>query len=163
MRQALAHLVLDEETFSQLGPAVNSGKSIFLFGPPGNGKTTIAEAVGRMVLGNAMYIPHSVEVDGQVIKIFDNVNHLQAEPPGGRRSADPRWVFVRRPVIVTGGELTLETLDLVYDETHKYYEAPFQAKANGGMLLIDDFGRQIVTPHYLLNRWIVPLDRRVTT
>ncbi len=161
MRQALAHLVVSEETFSQLGPAVNSGKSIFLFGPPGNGKTAIAESIGQMVLGNAMYIPYAVEVDGQVIKVFDSVNHVLAEPPASARSVDPRWVCIRRPVITTGGELTLEALDLVYDETNKYYEAPYQMKANGGMLLIDDFGRQQVRPRDLLNRWIVPLEKRV--
>jgi len=162
MRQALSRLVIDEDTFAQLGPAVNSGRSIFLFGPPGNGKTTIAEAIGEMVLGNAMYIPYAVEVDSQVIKIFDSVNHVTLEKGGGNnRNVDGRWVFVRRPVIITGGELTLETLDLVYDETNKYYEAPFQMKANGGMLLIDDFGRQQVRPRDLLNRWIVPLEKRI--
>ena len=161
MRQALAHLVIDEQTFAQLGPAVNSGKSIFLFGPPGNGKTAISESIGKMVLGNAMFIPYAVEVDGQVIKVFDYVNHIQADSPPGGKDVDPRWVYIKRPVIVTGGELTLETLDLVYDETNKYYEAPFQMKANGGMLLIDDFGRQQVRPRDLLNRWIVPLEKRV--
>ncbi|MGD1995511.1 MAG: AAA family ATPase [Anaerolineae bacterium] len=161
MRQALAHLVIDEDTFTQLGPAVNSGRSIFLFGPPGDGKTTIAEAIGKMMLGNAMYVPYAVEVDGQVIKVFDSVNHLRADRVDNERAVDPRWVLVRRPVIVTGGELTLETLDLVYDEANKYYEAPFQMKANGGMLLIDDFGRQQVRPRDLLNRWIVPLEKRI--
>ena len=162
MRQALSHLVIGEETFAQLGPAVNSGRSIFLFGPPGNGKTAIAEAIGQMVLGNALYIPFAVEVDGQIIKIFDYVNHVQAQaPPSASKNVDPRWIYIQRPVIITGGELTLETLDLVYDETNKYYEAPFQMKANGGMLLIDDFGRQQVRPRDLLNRWIVPLEKRV--
>ncbi|MBN1955402.1 MAG: AAA family ATPase [Anaerolineae bacterium] len=161
MRQALSHLVINEDTFGKLGPAVNSGRSIFLFGPPGNGKTAIAEGVGKMVLGNALYLPYAVEVDGQVIKIYDSVNHVAVEEPAGRRGVDSRWVYSQRPVIITGGELTLETLDLVYDETNKYYEAPFQMKANGGMLLIDDFGRQQVRPRALLNRWIVPLEKRV--
>ncbi|MDW7991642.1 MAG: hypothetical protein RMK65_05785 [Anaerolineae bacterium] len=136
MRQALSHLVISEEVFSKLGPAVNSGKSIFLYGPPGNGKTVIAEAIGRMIMTGTIYIPYAVEVDGQVIKVFDSVNHVVAESPAAGRSADPRWVCIRRPMIMVGGELTLETLDLVYDETNKYYEAPFQMKANGGMLLI---------------------------
>ncbi len=161
MRQALAHLVISEETFAKLGPAINSGKSIFLYGPPGNGKTVIAEAIGKMIMTGALYIPYAVEVDGQVIKVFDNVNHTLAEPSPAGRNADPRWVRIRRPMIMVGGELTLEALDLVYDETNKYYEAPFQMKANGGMLLIDDFGRQQVRPRDLLNRWIVPLEKRV--
>ncbi len=162
MRQALAHLVINEDTFSQLGPAVNSGRSIFLFGHPGNGKTAIAESIGKMILGDAMYIPYAIEIGGQVIRVFDSVNHTQVKVPSSRnRTHDSRWVYIRRPVIATGGELTLATLDLVYDETNKYYEAPFQMKANGGMLLIDDFGRQQARPRDLLNRWIVPLEKRV--
>ncbi len=160
MRQALAHLVISERTFARLGPAVNSGRSIFLFGHPGNGKTAIAEAIGKMILGDTMYIPYAVEVGGHVIRVFDNVNHVLADTPPDR-NADPRWARIQRPVIITGGELTLETLDLVYDPNNKYYEAPFQMKANGGLLLIDDFGRQQVRPRDLLNRWIVPLEKRV--
>jgi len=164
MRQGLAHLVINERTFSQLGPAVNSGRSVFLYGPPGNGKTAIAESVGRLVLTENIYVPHAVEVDGQVIKIFDSVNHQRVADSNGQsrgRTVDPRWVHIRRPVIITGGELTLETLDLVWDEVNKYYEAPFQMKANGGLFLIDDFGRQQVRPRDLLNRWILPLEKRV--
>jgi len=163
MRKALAHLVLSEETFAQIGPAVNSGRSIFLFGHPGNGKTAIAESIGRMMMQNDIYIPYAIEVEGQVIKVFDNANH-QVVDEGDRgqgRAVDRRWVRIHRPVITVGGELTLESLDLVYDEIHKYYEAPLQVKANGGMLLIDDFGRQQVRPRDLLNRWIVPLEKRV--
>jgi predicted ATPase with chaperone activity len=162
MRQALSHLVITESTFAQLGPAINSGRSVFLFGHPGNGKTAIAESIGKMMLSDTLYIPYAIEVGGQVIRVFDSVSHVRAStPPAQNRSHDPRWVYSRRPVITTGGELTLETLDLVYDETHKYYEAPFQMKANGGMLLIDDFGRQMARPRDLLNRWIVPLEKRV--
>jgi len=162
MRQALAHLVINEDTFSQLGPAVNSGRSIFLFGHPGNGKTAIAESIGKMILGDAMYVPYAIEIGGHVIRVFDSINHIRAEAPSSKnRTHGPRWVHIQRPVIATGGELTLETLDLVYDETNKYYEAPFQMKANGGMLLIDDFGRQQARPRDLLNRWIVPLEKRV--
>jgi len=160
MRQALSHMVINEETFAQLGPAINSGRSLFLFGHPGNGKTAIAESIGKMILGNAMYIPYAIEVGGQIIRVFDSVNHVVAEGPTGQNH-DPRWERIQRPVIITGGELTLETLDLVYDESNKYYEAPFQMKANGGMLLIDDFGRQQARPRDLLNRWIVPLEKRV--
>jgi predicted ATPase with chaperone activity len=162
MRQAMAHLVINESTFAQLGPAVNSGRSVFLFGPPGNGKTAISESIGRMLQHNAMYIPYAMEVDGQVIVIFDSVNHFSLEDPtSSQQNHDQRWVHIRRPVITAGGELTLETLDLIYDETNKYYEAPFQMRANGGMLLIDDFGRQQARPRDLLNRWIVPLEKRM--
>jgi predicted ATPase with chaperone activity len=160
MRQALSHMVINEKTFSQIGPAVNSGRSLFLFGHPGNGKTAIAEAIGKMILGEAMYIPYAIEVAGQVIRTFDYVNHVIVEQEG-KPNHDPRWAYIQRPVIITGGELTLETLDLVYDESSKYYEAPFQMKATGGMLLIDDFGRQQARPRDLLNRWIVPLEKRI--
>ncbi|MDX1615421.1 MAG: hypothetical protein R3300_14000, partial [Candidatus Promineifilaceae bacterium] len=146
-------------------PAVNSGRSIFLYGPPGNGKTTIAESIGRMVLGNDMYLPYCVEVDGQIVTVYDEINH-EALPDANRSSAatgftDGRWIRVRRPSIMVGGELTLEGLDLVYDPNTRYYEAPFQMKANGGMFLIDDFGRQQVRPRDLLNRWIVPMEKRI--
>jgi len=171
MRQALSHLVLSERTFHRIGPAVNSGTSIFLYGPPGNGKTSVARAIGNMMLRESMYIPYAIYIDGQVVKLYDSVNHkLAPEDPaapsgtGGLRTGtrrDPRWVKVRRPFIVVGGELTLEGLDLVFDDTNKFYEAPFQVKANGGILLIDDFGRQLVRPRDLLNRWIVPLENRV--
>jgi predicted ATPase with chaperone activity len=171
LRQALAHLVLSEKIFQRIGPAVNSGTSIFIYGPPGNGKTSIAQGVGKMILSTTMYIPYALYVDGQVIKLYDSVNHQLAPDKsststgtgslraGGRR--DPRWVRIRRPFIVVGGELNLEGLDLVFDDVNKYYEAPFQVKANGGILLIDDFGRQLVRPRDLLNRWIVPLENRI--
>lgn len=171
MRQVLSELILNEKTFSQLGPAVNSGTSIFIFGPPGDGKTSVARAIGHLLQSQTIYIPYSIYVDGQVIKLYDNVNHQivsEEESPskdteslrtGQRR--DPRWIRIRRPFIMTGGELTMAGLDLVFDETNKYYEAPFQIKANGGILLIDDFGRQLVRPRDLLNRWIVPLENRI--
>jgi predicted ATPase with chaperone activity len=171
MRQILSHLVLSENTFQRLGPALNSGTSIFLYGPPGNGKTSVAKAFGNMVLTQNMYIPYALYIDGQIVKLYDSVNHQlageadsQANGTGGLRAGtrrDPRWIKIRRPFIMTGGELTLEGLDLVFDDVHKYYEAPFQVKANGGILLIDDFGRQQVRPRDLLNRWIVPLENRV--
>jgi len=160
LRQRSPHLVINETTLSQLGPAVNSGKSMFLFGHPGNGKTAISESIGEMILGESIYIPYAVYVDGQVIKVFDNVNHEPLDT-ASVKGFDQRWMKVRRPVISVGGELTLETLDLVFDPTNKYYEAPFQMKANGGMFLIDDFGRQLVRPRDLLNRWIVPMEKRV--
>ena len=171
MRQILSHLVMSEDTFQRLGPALNSGTSIFLYGPPGNGKTSVAKAFGNLVLSQIMYIPYALYLDGQVVKLYDSVNHQRVPSSdstpngtgglraGGRR--DTRWVKIRRPFIMVGGELTLEGLDLVFDDTHKFYEAPFQVKANGGILLIDDFGRQQVRPRDLLNRWIVPLENRV--
>jgi hypothetical protein len=171
MRQLLSHLILSEDTFQRLGPALNSGTSIFLYGPPGNGKTSVARAFGNMVLSQTMYIPYALYLDGQVVKLYDSVNHQRAVEddtnPNGSASGrsgprrDPRWIKIKRPFIVVGGELTLEGLDLVFDDTHKFYEAPFQVKANGGILLIDDFGRQQVRPRDLLNRWIVPLENRV--
>jgi predicted ATPase with chaperone activity len=171
MRQALSHLVLSEATFQRIGPAINSGTSIFLYGPPGNGKTSVARSIGNMILRESIYIPFAIYVDGQVIKLYDSVNHqLAAEDTGSNSGTgalranvrrDPRWVHIRRPFIVVGGELTLAGLDLVFDDVHKFYEAPFQVKANGGILLIDDFGRQLVRPRDLLNRWIVPLENRL--
>jgi predicted ATPase with chaperone activity len=171
MRQVLSQLVLNEQTFQMLGPAVNSNTSIFLYGPPGDGKTSVSKAVGNLILSQTIYIPYSLYVDGQVVKLYDVLNH-QVSPEdevtttgtGSLRSAlrrDPRWVRIRRPFITVGGELTLSGLDLVFDDVHKFYEAPFQVKANGGILLIDDFGRQLVRPRDLLNRWIVPLESRI--
>lgn len=166
MQQVMSKLVISDEMLAKIGPAINSGKSIFLYGPPGNGKTTVAETIGRMVLGNSMWIPYAFDVDGQVIRVFDGVNHELADDgsqfkPGTGVVPDPRWVRIKRPMIMVGGELTLAGLDLVYDDTNKYYEAPFQVKSNGGMFLIDDFGRQQVRPRDLLNRWIVPLEKGV--
>jgi hypothetical protein len=173
MRQLISQLILSENTFKLLGPALNSGTSIFLYGPPGNGKTSVARAFGNLVLQQDMYIPYALYLDGQVVKLYDSVNHQRAgggdddttgSGTGSLRTGtrrDPRWVHIKRPFIVVGGELTLAGLDLVYDDVHKFYEAPFQVKANGGILLIDDFGRQQVRPRDLLNRWIVPLENRV--
>lgn len=171
LRQTLSHLVLSERIIQQVGPAVNSGTSIFLYGPPGNGKTTISRAIGEMILRESMYVPYSIYIDGQVVKLYDSVNHQiipeeDATPLGtgslrtGLRR-DTRWIRIRRPFIIVGGELTMDGLDLVFDDVNKFYEAPFQVKANGGILLIDDFGRQLVRPRDLLNRWIVPLENRI--
>jgi MoxR-like ATPase len=174
MHQCLQALTLSETTFGRIGPAVNSGTSIFLYGPPGNGKTTMARAIGDLILQEEMYIPYALDVEGHVVKLYDSVNHQlvpEEEPATGQAGAssvlkssskrDPRWVRIRRPFIMVGGELTLAGLDLVFNDVQKYYEAPFQVKANGGILLIDDFGRQQVRPRDLLNRWIVPLENRI--
>jgi hypothetical protein len=160
------HLVVNKTMYDQIGPAVNSGKSLFLYGAPGNGKTVVAEGIGR-ALGGDMYVPHAIDVDGQVITMFDPVNH---QPVAGHAEAasviatvahDRRWERIRRPVVVVGGELTLEMLDLTFNPIAKFYEAPIQWKANGGVFVVDDFGRQRIPARDLLNRWIVPLESRV--
>ncbi|MCZ7552809.1 MAG: ATP-binding protein [Anaerolineales bacterium] len=220
LRRVLAHLVLTDRSYERIGPAVNSGTSVFLYGPPGNGKTSIARAIGNLALNESMYIPYALYIDGQVVKLYDSVNHkiipengTKTGSTGGLKSVtgglkpvtgglkpvtgglkpvtgslrpigsggnlgsgglkpptsalrmnprrDMRWVHIHRPFIMVGGELTLAGLDLVFDDVHKYYEAPFQVKANGGILLIDDFGRQQIRPRDLLNRWIVPLENRI--
>lgn len=165
MRKVMDNLIVSKDMLDKLGPAANSGTSIFLYGPPGNGKTTLSEAVGRVILGEDMWIPFAFEVDGQIVKLFDQVNHELSEDQtplkyGTGSVADPRWVKIKRPIIIVGGELTMESLDLIYDPVNKFYEAPYQVKANGGMFLIDDFGRQQVSPQDLLNRWIVPLEKK---
>jgi hypothetical protein len=165
--QSMRHLVLPEELLARLGPAVNSGKSILLYGRSGNGKTAIAEAL-RDALRDTIAVPYCIAVDGQIINYFDAHVHeavADREPEGSvlRTGAtrDRRWVACRRPVTVVGGELTLEMLDLVFDPASKFYEAPAQLKATGGIFLLDDFGRQRATPESILNRWIVPLERGV--
>ena len=160
------NLIVSRAMFDQLGPAVNSGKSLFLYGAPGNGKTVVAEGIGR-ALGADMYVPHAVDVDGQTITMFDPVNHQRAVAATesvsvvAGASQDQRWEKIRRPVVVVGGELTLEMLDLSFNPISKFYEAPIQLKANGGVFVVDDFGRQRIPPRDLLNRWIVPLESRV--
>ena len=163
--QAFVELTINDSVFEQIGPAVNSGRSIFLFGPPGNGKTTIAERIGSMMLQEEIYIPYAIEAGGHVIKFYDPINHLVArkadDPDAPTSRLDPRWLLIHRPAIMVGGELTMNMLELSYDRDSRFYEAPLQMKANGGLFLIDDFGRQQVRPQDLLNRWIVPLEKRV--
>ena len=159
VRNAMSDLVLEEQMQDGVGQAVNTGRSLFLYGPPGNGKTVIAERIVPL-LGGSVLIPHAITIGGQIIKVLDLHNH-QPIPQTGKPKHDRRFVICRRPAIVTGGELTLEVLDLIYDKFSRVYEAPIQVKANGGMLLIDDFGRQLISPRQLLNRWVVPLEKRV--
>src|SRR3954468_18679516 len=160
------NLIVSHAMFDLLGPAVNSGKALFLYGKPGNGKTVIAEGIGR-ALGSDMHIPHAIDVDGQTITMFDPVSHIRTAPVGASQSViaaaaqDRRWEQIKRPVVVVGGELTLEMLDLTFNPIAKFYEAPIQMKANGGVFVVDDFGRQRIPPRDLLNRWIVPLESRV--
>lgn len=166
MQRVMDNLIVSRDMLDKIGPAANSGTSIFLYGPPGNGKTTFAERIGRVILGEDMWIPYSIDVDGQIIQLYDQVNHELAEDQtpirhGTGMMPDQRWVRIKRPIIIVGGELTMESLDLIYDPINKFYEAPYQVKANGGMFLIDDFGRQQVSPVQLLNRWIVPLEKKI--
>lgn len=171
LRAYLSDLVLSEDIINRVGPAINSGTSVFIYGPPGNGKTSIARAIGSMILKESIYIPYALYIEGQVVKLYDSVNHVMIQErdlteagtgqlkTGLRR--DPRWIRIKRPFIVVGGELTLTDLDLVFNPVTKFYEAPFQLKAAGGLLLVDDFGRQQVRPTDLLNRWIIPLENQI--
>jgi hypothetical protein len=158
IRDAFKDLIIHEEIFDQVGPAVNSASAMFLFGYPGNGKTSLAERITNL-MGDNIYMPYAVEVDGYVVKLFDLLVH---EPVGRTaQGQDARWVRIKRPTVVAGGELTMASLDLLWNDIGRFYEAPLQMKANGGMFLIDDFGRQMMRPQELLNRWIVPLEKRV--
>jgi hypothetical protein len=165
LEKAFSDLKISEALMRELGPAVNSGRSILLYGPPGNGKTSIGERIGRLYRG-VVFIPWCVEVEGQIIRFFDPTVHQAVETAATtgnlrRDEFDTRWVACWRPFVVAGGELTLEMLDLKYNEQAKFYEAPLHIKALGGIFLIDDFGRQLVSPEQLLNRWIVPMESRV--
>jgi hypothetical protein len=158
LRQAFSDLVVSDRMLDQLGPAIISQTSIFVYGPTGNGKTSLAERMLR-VYDDAVLIPYAVEVDNQVISLYDPVVHQAIDHDD--EDIDPRWILCKRPCIVVGGELIPSMLELRLDEASGIYAAPLQMKANNGILFIDDFGRQLMSPRDLLNRWIVPLDRRV--
>lgn len=165
VRKALYGLILSDDIVERIGPAVNSYESLFIYGPPGNGKTSIAKAIGlRLLPGNVM-VPHAIYEDGQVIKVFDLSTHrpvvAEEVQVAEANRLDKRWVRCYPPVVITGGELTLSDLELSWSESSRFYEAPFQLKANNGLLVIDDFGRQQMAPGELLNRWIVPLEERL--
>ena len=158
--EAFKELVLENGMIAQLGTSVISGRAIFLYGPPGTGKTTVAEKLSDLFRKESIWVPYAIEVDGQIITVFDPHSHERIEGAGGL-SGDMRWVRCRRPRLMVGGELTIEMLDLQFNPTTRYYTAPVQMRANNGFLIVDDFGRQRIPPADLLNRWVVPLDRRV--
>lgn len=160
VRKAFAHLVLAPAILDQIGAALNSGAAIFLHGPSGVGKTAIAETMSEVLAGEDVWIPHAIEVDGQIIAVFDALVHQPAELDSDE-PYDERWVRCRRPSVIVGGELSVEMLDLQLHSGSRFYAAPVQMKANNGVLIIDDFGRQRSRPEELLNRWIVPLDRGI--
>jgi predicted ATPase with chaperone activity len=160
VKEAFSDIVLGENYLQAFGAAINSGKPLFLYGPPGNGKTIIAEAIGKS-LPDSVFIPYAVMTGGQVIVLYDEVNHHPVPEENDSGIQDQRWVKIRRPVVISGGELSIENLDLQFNSFSKYYEAPLHMKANNGMFILDDFGRQKVDTETLLNRWVVPLDHRV--
>jgi predicted ATPase with chaperone activity len=178
LRAAFSHLVISDELFNAVGPAIVSGKSVFIYGPPGNGKTATAQAVGSFMnaCGGEIYVPYAFLAHYNIVTVYDSAVHEATEEEDANRledneatirrllnsgTVDARWVKVKRPVIITGGELNLPMLDLKYSPESNYYQAPLHVKANGGIFLIDDFGRQLCSPKELLNRWIVPLENRV--
>jgi predicted ATPase with chaperone activity len=178
LRASLSHLVVSDDLFNAIGPAVVSGKSVFIYGPPGNGKTAITQSIGNFMntSGGEIYVPYAFMAETNVITVYDKAVHeatdgdsfdrLEDNEATIRRllnagTVDARWVKIKRPVIITGGELTLQMLDLRYNPDSNYYQAPLHVKANGGIFLVDDFGRQLCSPKELLNRWIVPLENRV--
>ncbi|MDP5347423.1 MAG: ATPase, partial [Paracoccaceae bacterium] len=161
---AMGHLILPEDLLSNLGPAVSSGRSILMYGPPGNGKSSISNGI-RDAMGDKIYVPRAIEYAGQVITVYDPIVHSAAEvevdDPNSlrrRRTFDTRYVRCERPTVITGGELSLSMLDLVYNPTARTYQAPLQLKATGGIFIVDDLGRQAEPPQSLVNRWIVPLE-----
>lgn len=165
LNNAMAHLVLPDELIGNLGPAVSAGRSILMYGPPGNGKSSISNGI-RDALGDKVYVPRAIEYAGQVITVYDPIVHSSVEddiddPTKLRRTSgkfDTRYVCCERPTVITGGELTLGMLDLVYNPSAKTYQAPLQLKSTGGIFIVDDLGRQAESPQSLVNRWIVPLE-----
>ena len=163
---AMGHLILPPDLLDQLGPAVGAGRSILMYGPPGNGKSSISNGI-RDAMGDKVYVPHAIEYAGQVITVYDPIVHSAIEQTGDdpnslrrTRRFDSRYVCCQRPTVVTGGELSLDMLDLVYNPTARTYQAPLQLKSTGGIFIVDDLGRQAESPQSLINRWIVPLEEK---
>ena len=159
LREVFADFEVSPGLLDKIGPAVNSGRSIFLFGPSGNGKTVMSTAIGRS-FEDPVYIPYALYVYGQIIRLFDEVNHQPVSTNGEAPKHDPRWVLCQRPVVIVGGEMTEDSLELRFNPILKFYEAPHQLRANNGVFIIDDFGRQKMSPRQLLNRWMYPLETR---
>jgi predicted ATPase with chaperone activity len=177
LKGAFSHLVIPDELFGAIGPAIVSGRSVFIYGPPGNGKTSVARSIGDFMnnAGGEIYVPYAFLAENSIITLYDQAVHQRVETDGNDRmedneatirrllntgAVDPRWVRIRRPVLTTGGELNLGMLDLRFNSAANFYQAPLHIKANGGVFLIDDFGRQLCSPKELLNRWILPLEER---
>ncbi len=177
MRSSFSHLVLPDELYNAIGPAIVSGRSVFIYGPPGNGKTSIAQSIGNFMnaSGGEIFVPYAFLAENSIVTVYDQSVHQLSEENSRDRledneatirrllnagSVDPRWVRIRRPVVITGGELNLGMLDLRFNSEANFYQAPLHVKANGGVFLIDDFGRQLCSPKELLNRWILPLENR---
>jgi predicted ATPase with chaperone activity len=167
LTDAMGHLILPNSLLDHLGPAVSAGRSILMYGPPGNGKSSISNGI-RDALGDKIYVPRAIEYAGQVITVYDPIVHSAAEelvddPTSLRRTTgrfDTRYVLCQRPTVITGGELSLAMLDLVYNPTARTYQAPLQLKSTGGVFIVDDLGRQAEPPQALVNRWIVPLEEQ---
>jgi hypothetical protein len=159
LQEVFKDYVVPENLLAKFGPAINSGRSIFLFGPSGNGKTMMASCIGH-AYQDTVYIPYALFVYGQIIRLYDEVNHQPVPPTPDTPPHDSRWALCRRPIVIAGGEMTEDALELRYNPHLKYYEAPHQLRANNGVFIIDDFGRQKITPRQLLNRWIYPLESR---
>lgn len=161
IERAFKHLVIEPDMLMRFGTALNSGSSVLLYGPAGTGKTTIAEVLSRVLADEPVWIPYAIDIDGQIVTVWDRAIHKPITTDLDVADHDGRWVYCERPAVMVGGELVQEMLDLQFNPITKFYQAPIHMKANNGVFIIDDFGRQRIRPEELMNRWIVPLDRRI--